>query len=209
MLVLQEFSSQPISHKLQKIYTRILTDNNLVTDLDINTIYLIKEQPSYQNIYKLKQILSENNIEQKQITKDFFNDNFIVAPRVSTVSPWCSKALDILSNCNITDITHIEQGITVKVTLSPNANILSNSLKYQIASEFYDKMTQSIIGTIDNFNNYYGDIYRNAEQVIDFKSLGKTVITDINNKLNLALNDVEIDYLVKYYSESNKTPTIT
>ncbi|MCK5697323.1 MAG: hypothetical protein KAI02_04120, partial [Gammaproteobacteria bacterium] len=43
---------------------------------------------------------------------------FLVLPRIGTISPWASKATDIAHNCGLSDIKRIERGILYCIEFS-------------------------------------------------------------------------------------------
>ena len=64
--------------------------------------------------------------------------NFLIlSPRIGTISPWSSKATEIVRNCGINHVERIEKGICYFV----KSEIDSESL-LQLGNSLVDKMTQ-------------------------------------------------------------------
>ena len=53
-------------------------------------------------------------------------ESFVVIPRFGTISPWASKATDIVHNCGMTHIHRVERGVAYRVVLK--GGILGTSL---------------------------------------------------------------------------------
>ena len=55
--------------------------------------------------------------------------SFLIIPRPGTISPWSSKATDIIRNCGLTKVTRAERGIAWTITYQdnyrPDATILA------------------------------------------------------------------------------------
>jgi len=112
------------------------------------------------------------------------NSQLIVAPRVGTISPWSSKATDILHICGLTAVTRIERAV----------------LWASEESLVFDRMTQQIFHSKEELSA----LFRHAEP----KRL--TRITDLkkaNAELGLALSGEEIDYLTKKFAELGREPS--
>ena len=68
---------------------------------------------------------------------------FLVIPRLGTISPWASKATDIVHNCGMTEVLRVERGIRYAVAFegaAPASDILE-----AIASKLHDRMTESVV----------------------------------------------------------------
>jgi len=66
----------------------------------------------------------------------------LVIPRIGTVSPWASKALDIFNNCGLSSIEAVERGTHWYVTLS---DALDANQTSHLDSFLHDRMTESVL----------------------------------------------------------------
>ena len=62
----------------------------------------------------------------------------LVVPRFGTISPWSSKATDIIHNCGLHEVSRAERGIAY--FLDSEQPLTSKELS-AIAPHFYDKLT--------------------------------------------------------------------
>jgi len=64
------------------------------------------EALSEQDNDRLRALLSYG---EEQFSQDPEGELFLVTPRQGTISPWSSKATDIVHNCGLTDIIRVER----------------------------------------------------------------------------------------------------
>ena len=74
--------------------------------------------------------------------------SFYVGPRLGTISPWSSKTEDIVRNVGLDKVIRVERLFGFTITCEFN-------LKEIDASMFYDRMTQSIYSTTNDFENLF------------------------------------------------------
>ena len=65
---------------------------------------------------------------------------FMVVPRLGTISPWASKASDIVKNCGIQGVARVERGTIFSISLSAP---VSDELAAKLAAVLHDRMTES------------------------------------------------------------------
>jgi phosphoribosylformylglycinamidine synthase len=131
-----------------------------------------------------------------------------VVPRLGTISPWSSKATDILHGAGFgvagSDIRRVERGMAWQITGLPPAAAPDYAT---IMAELHDAMTHSILSRIDEANNLFlvgqpGDLV--------YIALGDNpaaALDEANVRLGLALAVDEIEYLVDRYAELARDPT--
>ena len=69
----------------------------------------------------------------------------LVIPRPGTISPWSSKATDILHNCGLTQIRRIERGTLFAIGVK---NSLSETELSLLDQNLHDRMTQVVIAEL-------------------------------------------------------------
>ena len=136
-----------------------------------------------------------------QLISTFDNDNIIVTPRLGTISPWSSKATDIVNLCGLKGIKRIERGVIYHF----NRKILQSELP-QILDIIMDKMTESHLENLSNADSLFNEQEPKKFSNIDILSSGKSAIEESNGELGLALSDDEIDYLYNQFSKLNRNP---
>jgi phosphoribosylformylglycinamidine synthase len=133
-------------------------------------------------------------------TSDIASCNFIVVPRQGTVSPWSSKATDILHNCGLNVVRRIERGTAWW------AGTGSGDLK-EFWPLVHDRMTQEILREADDAARLFADAAPRPLQHIALGRRGRNALVEANGELGLALSDVEIDYLCDAFRDLKRDPT--
>ena len=124
----------------------------------------------------------------------------IVMPRLGTISPWSSKASDILHLCGLEKIKRIERGIIYHFDRSVTD-------KKAVLSVIMDKMTESELCSIDEAHSIFDDFEPRPFAHVDILSKGKSALEHANTTLGLALSDGEMDYLVDNFTTLKRNPT--
>ena len=125
----------------------------------------------------------------------------IVIPRLGTISPWSSKATDIVHLCSIKKIKRIERGLIYHF----NQQIDKQNHR-QILSIVMDKMTESELLSIKDAKNMFNEFEPSTVNSIDVIGEGRKAIETANNELGLALSEGEIDYLEDNFINLNRNP---
>ncbi|WP_426700751.1 phosphoribosylformylglycinamidine synthase [Rhodanobacter sp. Col0626] len=126
-----------------------------------------------------------------------------VVPRLGTISPWSSKATDILHGAGF-DVRRVERGLAWQVAGLPAAGAPEHDA---IIAVLHDAMTQSVLTRIDDAQGLFlagspGDLVH-----IALGADARAALAEANARLGLALADDEIDYLVERYAELGRDPT--
>jgi phosphoribosylformylglycinamidine synthase len=128
---------------------------------------------------------------------------FVVSPRVGTISPWSSKATDIVHNCGLGNIKRIEQAIAWRLDATLNADQLS-----LVQSLVHDRMTESLLGSVQDLTHLFSHQAPKPYQTVPLLAQGKAALIAANQSMGLALSDDEIDYLHQAFSEQLKRDPI-
>ncbi len=126
-----------------------------------------------------------------------------VVPRLGTISPWSSKATDILHGAGF-DVRRVERGLAWLAVGLPPAGAPDHDA---VMAVLHDAMTQSVLNRIEDAQGLFlagspGDLVHIA--------LGddpQAALAEANARLGLALADDEIDYLADRYGELGRDPT--
>jgi phosphoribosylformylglycinamidine synthase len=146
--------------------------------------------------------------EQKKITtlltyeaplKDAGTHQIIIIPRLGTLSPWSSKATDILHLCGLEKINRIERGIIYhfKTEIADKKTLLSVIM---------DKMTQSELGDLIQAESIFTHTTPRSLNAVDILLHGKSALEEANTALGLALSDDEIIYLLESFTQLGRNP---
>ncbi|MFN8098773.1 MAG: phosphoribosylformylglycinamidine synthase [Dermatophilaceae bacterium] len=126
----------------------------------------------------------------------------VVTPRLGTVSPWSSKATDIVRNCGVA-IHRVERVTEYVLTGGP----LSEAEWHACADLLHDRMTESALPTLDAAQSLFAE--REAEPMahVDVLGEGRAALEAADAAYGLALSTDEIDYLVGAFTGLGRNPT--
>jgi phosphoribosylformylglycinamidine synthase len=126
--------------------------------------------------------------------------SIVVIPRLGTISPWSSKATDIMHLCDMTQIKRIERAVVYHF----DAKIKNQSA---VLACVMDKMTESELSSMDEAHTIFDNFEPRPFSNVDILNQGKTALEKTNIELGLALSDGEIDYLVQSFIKLERNPT--
>ncbi|MWZ20549.1 phosphoribosylformylglycinamidine synthase, partial [Francisella tularensis subsp. holarctica] len=173
------------------------------------------ESVSAQYIH-VTELESELNSEQERIVKSLLNYNreygiaqpmghtFIIAPIVGTISPWSSKATDIIKNTGIKAVKRIERAILFGV----EGQVSASELK-QIQDIVHDRMVEEVFSCKDDLYRLFSVTAPKELEFVNVLEKGAQAIKEADRKLGLALSEQEIEYLADEYTKLGRNPTDT
>jgi phosphoribosylformylglycinamidine synthase len=161
-----------------------------------------KEQLSSKDQNSLNQILTYGEDIKEVLVPE---NTIFIGPRIGTISPWSSRASDIIQNCGI-DILRIERLKTISF-ITRSGKSLSQNEKKGLGQLFYDRMTESIFLDQDDINKLFIHHMPKPLNHININDKGISELQSFNKSEGLALSNDEIDYLFKYFSSENRNPS--
>jgi phosphoribosylformylglycinamidine synthase len=129
----------------------------------------------------------------------------IVVPRPGTISPWSSKATDIVHNCGLDNVRRVERGIVYTLTLAGD-NTLTAEQRQSVLPLIHDRMTEAVLFDVNDTDVLFRHAVPAPYDVIDVMSGGRDALQAANGELGLALSDDEIDYLVENFTALGRNP---
>lgn len=130
---------------------------------------------------------------------------FLVIPRPGTISPWSSKATDILHNCQLKHVRRVERGIAY--SFKSDGSALSAEQYAYLKSCIHDRMTEAVVGRYEAAHALFAQTSPKPLRTIDIVSKGLDALVSANSSLGLALSIDEIDYLFCYFQKIQRNPT--
>jgi phosphoribosylformylglycinamidine synthase len=127
----------------------------------------------------------------------------VVTPRPGTISPWSSKATDIIHNCGLTSVKRVERAIQFKISLT---TALSSTQLLQLDSLLHDRMTQAMMADTAGAAILFKTAQPKPVLSVDIIGNGREALAEANSALGLALADDEIDYLVDSFTVLKRNP---
>lgn len=136
---------------------------------------------------------------------------FLVVPRFGTVSPWASKATDIVHQCGLTHVRRIERAIEYTVILKTNVfnskKTLSDETCTALVTVLHDCMTESVVVSRNDALHLFEELPARPLLIVDVLGHGCVALEQANDELGLALTVDEINYLVDVFGMLERNPT--
>ncbi|MEN9391506.1 MAG: phosphoribosylformylglycinamidine synthase, partial [Pseudomonadota bacterium] len=171
--------------------------HNLQQQLDVNSIsaqelYWVSGELDKLALTKLSELLNAELINTLVLDAQ----NFIIAPRIGTVSPWSSKAIDIIKRCGLNAVQHLERSVLYKCSNQPKTY-----------NQLFDQMIESLILNATDFERLFKQPESKSFTYIDILNNGVEALIEANKQMGLALSPDEIEYLYANYISQRKNIT--
>ena len=147
--IITSFSGPKIYSEFRKV---ALLNNKNITLLgikDITSSYLhvieSKNKLSSKDEAVIKQILTYGDNAKETMPLE---NLIFISPRIGTISPWSSRATDIIQNCGV-NILRIERIKTISFATNNDIPLIENEKKV-LGNLLYDRMTESLFFNQDN-----------------------------------------------------------
>lgn len=131
---------------------------------------------------------------------------FLVTPRQGTISPWASRATDIVQHCGLPEIKRVERGIAYYVQ-TKNNQPLNEAERKQLLPLIHDRMTETVFSDLNDAAKLYHTDTPAPLSTVDIMHGGKEELNKANSELGLALSPDEVDYLFDNYTKMGRNPT--
>jgi phosphoribosylformylglycinamidine synthase len=132
--------------------------------------------------------------------------DLLVVPRLGTLSPWASKATDILRHCGLPAVLRIERGCAWHLQRD-DGSAPDAALRTTVAARVHDRMTESVLDSLEAADRLFDDLSDAPLSTIDLSGDGHAALDAANRELGLALSADEIDYLVAAFGRLGRNPT--
>jgi phosphoribosylformylglycinamidine synthase len=126
-----------------------------------------------------------------------------VVPRLGTLSPWSSKATDIVHGVGI-PVTRVERGTAFLIDGLPATD---DAVFATVADALHDPMTQSVMRKLDDARRIFASGSAGALATVTLGDDARAALQRANRELGLALAPDEIDYLAENYAKLGRDPT--
>lgn len=130
----------------------------------------------------------------------------LVVPRLGTISPWASKATDIVHNCGVSVVQRVERGVLYNIEFADTV-ALDDEAVAAIGALLHDRMTETVLAANADAQALFADVKGKAMQVVDVVTGGRDALAKANVDMGLALSEDEIDYLVEAFTRQERNPT--
>ncbi|MGE5337991.1 MAG: phosphoribosylformylglycinamidine synthase, partial [Gemmatimonadota bacterium] len=135
---------------------------------------------------------------------------WLVVPRVGTISPWASKATDIAHNCGLNGVLRIERGTRYTLVMKNGLfgpKTLSDEADARVAALLHDRMTESVLSPGVDPAELFRELPGKPLAHVPLLAEGRAALARANADMGLALSGDEIDYLLDAYRKLARDPT--
>ena len=125
-----------------------------------------------------------------------------VFPRLGTISPWSSKATDVVHGSGLEAVRRVERGILFRF-----AGPIAESDRDFLLARVHDRMTESVFADIASAGALFEHAQPAPFRTVDVLARRHDAIREADRALGLALAADEIDYLVDNFTALGRNPT--
>ena len=185
---------------LNKLLTKLKTVGS-ISSINSQSVYVadIEEGKRLTSI-DLENLTFLLNGSKQTLTGKLVENSCVVVPRLGTISPWASKATDIVKTCGIQSLLRIEHGIVYTLEgVSATDKVLMQTL-------LHDRMMEQVFSDLEPLKGLFSHQQPKPYTTVDILNNGKSALVKANMEMGLALSDDEIDYLVDAFVSLNRNP---
>ncbi len=183
--------------RLQQKLLQLQAIDNSIESLAAEYCYFIKLNDQWQESQTLA--LTDLLTASPSLPAEKEESVFWVAPRIGTISPWSSKATEIIQNCGLPGVQRAERGIAYHLK---SAEVMTDVIKL-----LHDPLTETVLTDANQFSLLFAEHKPQPLSTIDLLNQGRQALEIANQQLGLSLNASEIDYLLKNFQRLKRNPT--
>ncbi len=193
------------SFRIEKLLHKLHADVPSIHAVSSQFIHFVDtvKKPNDAQMMVLERILMYGESKEQA---EYQGEDFMVIPRVGTISPWASKATDIAHNCGLSEIKLIERGILYTVTMNHGVS-LTQTQRQMISQSLHDRMIETVFEDINDAEYLFSHHQPAPLNNIPVLEGGRDALISANRELGLALAEDEIDYLVDNFTRLGRDPS--
>jgi len=127
----------------------------------------------------------------------------LVVPRAGTISPWSSKATDIVRVCGLESVRRVERGIEYRVR---STRTLDAPQLTRLSAALLDRMTEMALLDSADAARLFAHARPQRLATVSLAD-GRAALAAANERLGLALSEDEIEYLLASFTQLKRDPT--
>ncbi len=125
----------------------------------------------------------------------------LVTPRPGTISPWSTKATEILRLCGLDAVRRVERGVVWTIEGADAA------ARRALLPGIHDRMTEAVLDGVDAAATLFQDEEPRPLLTVPVLASGRPALVEADRRLGLALADDEIDYLIDAFRRLGRDPS--
>ncbi|HEV7821423.1 MAG TPA: phosphoribosylformylglycinamidine synthase, partial [Burkholderiales bacterium] len=130
----------------------------------------------------------------------------LTLPRLGTVSPWSSKATDIVRHCGLEAIERIERGVAVWAAHRSGLP-LTDAERNALLPHIHDRMTETVLSDFADVARLFRHFDPQPLSTVDVLGGGAVALARADREMGLALSEDEITYLTENFKRARRNPT--
>ena len=134
---------------------------------------------------------------------DSQGEPLLVVPRAGTISPWSSKATDIVRVCGLAAVERVERAIEYRILAR---RPLGRKRLLEIAPALFDRMTEMALLDVAGAGELFDRSAPRPPRRIALAG-GRAALEEADRAMGLALSADEIDYLLASFRQIGRDPT--
>ncbi len=143
-----------------------------------------------------------------QKSEDPAGELLLVLPRPGTISPWSSKATDIVRHCGLGAVQRLERGVAFYVqSRNESPAGLSAEARAALVALIHDRMTETVFNSFDDAEKLFRHFAPAPLSTVDVQADGMAALQRANGEMGLALSLDEIEYLAANFARIGRNPT--
>ncbi len=188
-----------LARKLQELRQ----DNPEITGLEAEFVYFVDSESVLNDIEKaqLADILLDGPVSATATGAP----TLLVTPRPGTISPWSTKATDILHNCGLGKILRVERGIAWYLELA-DGQPPGEKIRSRVAPLLHDRMVEAVLENLAAGDSLFIHASPTPLTTVDVLEEGDEALWQANQNLGLALSADEIAYLTESFTRLRRNP---
>ncbi len=134
------------SFRLEKLIAAARAEVPTVSGIHVEQVYFIDGEQRF------------DEAEQARLTALLIADDvpvpappgaglLLVVPRFGTISPWASKATDIVHNCGLATVRRVERGTAYYISFANGEGLDAHAAV--LAALLHDRMTETVLTSLD------------------------------------------------------------
>jgi phosphoribosylformylglycinamidine synthase len=189
------------SFRKKKLLSNLQKKRPLLRSFSANYVYFLNaENSSLEDQTKFIEVVDP---QAKLLQPEAFKNCIWVTPRFGTISPWASKALDILHVCGLGNIAGVERGVLFQLE-EPESPEFTTILPF-----LHDRMTQTVSYDLAQLTGLFSHNTSTRSLTIDVLTKGQKALEAANIEHGLALSTNDVSYLIEQYQLLGRNPTIS
>lgn len=194
--------------RLSRLSSQLAEQQISLGNCETNYLYFVEvKNPLNQlQIDHLIQLFEANAV--MSFPADNAAENFlqgqIVIPRIGTISPWSSKATDIIHSCGLSEVVRAERGILYHCEFASALNAEQQAFFVKL---IHDRMMEEVVEDYARLTEIFAQQDPKPLKTVDLLAGGRAALEKANVELGLALASDEIDYLLEQFTLLKRNPT--